>query len=127
MVLDLAPQVFADAGPGFVTGKPGQERSDEAVVLVGQEVELLVVNADRVPPVEEVAQLILQSGRPIPSSRRYGAVPVGWRYMLTLTEQDVLSRRQICRERSRSRGAAVTEWPSRRPGGLSAFSGQPQD
>jgi hypothetical protein len=70
MVLDLMPQVFAEAGAGVVTGQPGQDRADEAVVLAGREIELLVVEADRVPPVEQVAQLMaLPESRQAPKPR----------------------------------------------------------
>jgi hypothetical protein len=68
MVLNLMPQVFAEAGPGVVTGQPGQERADEAVVLAGREIDLLVVNTHQIPPIEQVAQLILQAGKPVPPS-----------------------------------------------------------
>jgi hypothetical protein len=68
MVLNLMPQVFAEAGPGVVTGQPGQERADEAVVLAGPEIDLLIVNTHQIPPIEQVAQLIMQAGKPVPPS-----------------------------------------------------------
>jgi len=57
--LDLVPQVLAEACSAVVSRQPGQERSDEAVVLIGRVVEQFVIDADRISVVEQVSQRIL--------------------------------------------------------------------
>lgn len=60
VIFDLIPQVLAQVGPAVAASQSYQERAEEAVVLIRREVARLVIDADRVPAVEQVAQLLLQ-------------------------------------------------------------------
>ena len=44
-------------------------RAEQAVVLIGRAVEQLVVDTNGVPPVEQIAQLILQSSQLLQAGR----------------------------------------------------------
>jgi hypothetical protein len=58
VALDLVPQILAQACSAIAAGQPGQNRPDEAIVLIRREVELFVVDADRIPLVKQVAKLV---------------------------------------------------------------------
>jgi hypothetical protein len=49
------PAFASDSLTGPPHSRPGQKRVNDAVVLIGREVERLVEDAGRIPPVEEAA------------------------------------------------------------------------
>jgi hypothetical protein len=69
VVLDFAPQVLAQVATAVATGKPDEQRAEQAVILIGRAVEQLVVDTNGVPPVEQIAQLILQSSQLLQAGR----------------------------------------------------------
>jgi hypothetical protein len=66
VVLDLVPQILAQACSALAAGQPRQKRRYEAVVLIRREIELFLIDAHRVPLVEQVAQLTYEVGEPVP-------------------------------------------------------------
>jgi hypothetical protein len=70
MVLDFMPQVLAQACPGCRRRRAWSAGAEQAVILIGWEAGQLVVDADGISPVEQVAQFILQ-GRQAVSSLRH--------------------------------------------------------
>ena len=61
VVLDFVPQVLAETSPAVATGESYQQRPEQAVILIWREVERLILDPDGIPPVEQIAQLTLQS------------------------------------------------------------------
>jgi hypothetical protein len=65
VVLDLVPQILAEACSAVVSRFSGQERSDQAAVLIGREVEDFVMDTDRIALLERVARLSLEVREPV--------------------------------------------------------------
>jgi len=65
MVLDFMPQVLAQALPGYRRGRAWSAGAEQAVILIGREAGQLLVDADGIPPVEQVAQFILQGSQAV--------------------------------------------------------------
>lgn len=60
MVPDFVPEILAEGGAAFAAGEPGEQRTEQAVILIGRDVERLVVDSDGIPAIEQVAKLIRQ-------------------------------------------------------------------
>ncbi len=70
VILDFVPEVLAEIGPAVATCEDVQQWTEQAVVLIGREVQRLVVYTDGIPLVQQVAQLVLQRLREAPGRRR---------------------------------------------------------